>query len=96
MFNGDLDQCFVGLVAPVSFVALAHSAADAGLALLHHWFRATALSNHLHERLHKEGWALDIASKGYFLYLPLLTPCSSSRPLPITRHNTSATTTAPL
>ena len=55
MFNGDLDQCFVGLVAPVSFVALAHSAADAGLALLHHWFRATALSNHLHESLHKEG-----------------------------------------
>jgi len=67
VFNGDLDQCFAGLVA---LIALVHAAADAGLALLHQRFRATALPNHL----------------------SLLASCSSSRPLPITRHYTSATT----
>ena len=45
VFNGDLDQCFVGLIVLVGLVALA---TDARLALLHQWFRATALSNHLH------------------------------------------------
>ena len=53
VFNGDLGQCFVaGLIALVGIIALAHAAADARLALLHQWFRATALSNHLHEGLH--------------------------------------------